>query len=89
MDNVVDAIAVGRGPADISQEIKDALYSKASERIDTYRSVVADRLMGGTEVTDEPEVEVEGEEEWLRLYIPRLIAHPLVIAQSTSIILLV
>jgi len=89
MDNVVDAIAVGRGPADISQEIKDALYSKASERIDTYRSVVADRLMGGTEVTDEPEVEVEGEEEWLRLYILRWIAHPLVIVQSTSIILLV
>ena len=63
MDNVVDAIAEGRGPADISQESKDALYSKASERIETYRSVVADRLMGGTEVTDEPEVEVEGEEE--------------------------
>jgi hypothetical protein len=45
--------------------------------------------MGGTEVTDEPEVEVEGEEEWLRLYIPRWIVHPLAIAQSTSIILLV
>ena len=58
MDNVVDAIAVGAGPADISQEIKDALYSKASERIDTYRNVVADRLMSGQEVgTGEEEVE--------------------------------
>lgn len=62
MDNVVDAIAVGQGPADISQEIKDALYSKASERIDTYRSVVADRLMGGQEV-ESGEEQVEGEEE--------------------------
>lgn len=62
MDNVVDAIAVGQGPADISQEIKDALYSKASERIDTYRSVVADRLMSGQEV-ESGEEQVEGEEE--------------------------
>jgi hypothetical protein len=45
--------------------------------------------MGGTEVTDEPEVEVEGEEEWLRLYIPKWIVPLLVIVQSTSIILLV
>ena len=62
MDNVVDAIAVGQGPADMSQEIKDALYSKASERIDTYRSVVADRLMSGQEV-ESGEEQVEGEEE--------------------------
>ena len=65
MDNVVDAIAVGAGPADISQEIKDALYSKASERINTYREIVADRLFDGEEYEDESEdeFEYEGEEE--------------------------
>ncbi len=59
--NIVDTIATGASPADISQEIKDILFAKSAERIDDYRSVAADRLFAGSEV--EAEVEVEGEEE--------------------------
>ena len=55
--SIVDAIVSGATPADISQEIKDVLYTKASERVDTYRSVVANRMFDGEQQ------EVEGEEE--------------------------
>lgn len=55
MENVIDAIASGETPANISQEIKDILFSKASERIDTYRGVVADRLFGMDDSTEEGE----------------------------------
>ena len=53
MDNVVDAIAVGDAPSEITQDIKDVLYRKASERIDTYREIVADRLFDGEEYESE------------------------------------
>ena len=55
MENVIDAIASGETPANISQEIKDILFSKASERIDTYKTVVASSMF----VDD-----VEEGEEW-------------------------
>ena len=55
--SIVDAIVSGATPADISQEIKDVLYTKANERVDTYRSVVANRMFDGEQQ------EVEGEEE--------------------------
>lgn len=58
-DNIVDAIASGVSPADVSQEIKDILFAKASERVDDYRQVSADRLFSGSEA----EAAVEGEEE--------------------------
>lgn len=52
MENVIDAIAAGETPANISQEIKDILFSKASERIDTYKGVVATRLFDGDEAEE-------------------------------------
>ena len=55
--SIVDAIVSGATPANISQEIKDILYTKASERVDTYRSVVANRMFDGEQQ------EIEGEEE--------------------------
>lgn len=55
MENVIDAIASGETPANISQEIKDILFSKASERIDTYKTVVANSMFAD---------EVEEGEEW-------------------------
>ena len=56
-DNIVDAIASGVSPSDVSQEIKDILFAKASERVDDYRQVTASRLFVGADD------EVEGEEE--------------------------
>ena len=56
-ENIVDAIVSGASPADISQEVKDALFAKSVERIDTYRKVAAANLFGGEEAA------VEGGEE--------------------------
>ena len=56
-DNIVDAIASGVSPAEVSQEIKDILFSKAAERVDDYRQVAASKLFAGAEG------DVEGEEE--------------------------
>ena len=55
--NIVDAIASGGAPSEVSQEIKDILFGKASERIDTFRGVAASRMF------DSGEEEVEAEEE--------------------------
>lgn len=53
--NIVDAIAAGTSPAEISQEIKDILFAKSSERIDTYREVAASRLFDSGESVDSEE----------------------------------
>lgn len=47
--NIVDTIASGASPADITQEIKDILYTKSAERIDDYRKVAASNLFTGPE----------------------------------------
>lgn len=47
--NIVDTIASGASPADITQEIKDILYTKSAERIDDYRTVTANRLFTAPE----------------------------------------
>ena len=59
-DNIVDAVVSGSAPADISQEIKDILFAKASDRIDTFRNVTASHLFNGSEAEEEVEA---GEEE--------------------------
>lgn len=56
IDNtVVNSIVSGESPADITQSIKDILFAKASERIDSYREVVANNMFGSQdgEVEDE------------------------------------
>ena len=58
--NIVDTIASGAAPADITQEIKDILFTKSAERIDDYRQVAASHLFQG-EGEVEPEAEVDEE----------------------------
>ena len=57
--NIIDAIASGSSPSDVTQEIKDILFAKSAERIDDYRQVAASHLFQGQEEV----VEVETEEE--------------------------
>ncbi len=54
--NIVDAIASGSSPSEVTQEIKDILFAKSSERIDDYRQAAASNLFQGQE---ESEVEEE------------------------------
>jgi hypothetical protein len=54
--NIVDAIASGSSPSEVTQEIKDILFAKSAERISDYREVAASNLFQGQE---ESEVEEE------------------------------
>ena len=58
MEDVIDLIATDSSASEISDKIKDALYSKAAERVDALRPVVANSLFG-RETEDETEVEPE------------------------------
>ncbi len=68
-DNIIDLIAQDSKASDISQEIKDTLYTKAAEKIETLRKEVSDSMFetepynpkGGMET--ETEVDQEPEEE--------------------------
>ena len=72
MEDVIDLIATGASPSEVSDKMKDALYAKAAERIDIARPYVANAMFGQEfeypEVedeieTDETEVEAEVETE--------------------------
>ena len=59
MDELLDMIATDASPTDISDSIKDTLYSKAAERINSQRPDIAMQMFDPTiadaeEVSDEP-----------------------------------
>ena len=68
MDELLDMIATDSFAADISDSIKDTLYAKAAERINTQRPDIASQLFDpsiadtDSEVSDEP-VDDSTEEE--------------------------
>ena len=69
MPDIIDLIAQDSKASDISQDIKDTLYTKAAEKIETLRKEVSDSMFetepynpkGGMET--ETEIEQEPEEE--------------------------
>tara|TARA_B100000131_G_scaffold25606_1_gene24464 strand:+ start:108 stop:329 length:222 start_codon:yes stop_codon:yes gene_type:complete len=70
-DNIIDLIAQDSKASDISQNIKDTLYTKAAEKIETLRKEVSDSMFdtepynpkGGMETETEVETEPEVKEE--------------------------
>ena len=71
MPDIIDLIAQDRKASDISKDIKDTLYTKAAEKIETLKKEVSDSMFdvepynpkGGMETEDETETNVEPEEE--------------------------
>ena len=61
MDNIIDLIATDAPAHEISDVIKSALYSKASERIDAARPIVAATMFSEDEVEQDQEEEDQGE----------------------------
>lgn len=61
MEEIIDLIATDAAAADISDAIKNTLYSKAAEKVDSARPYVASSLFGEGEV--ESESSEVGEEE--------------------------
>ena len=74
MDELMDMMVSDESPSQISDTIKDMLYSKTAERVDAFRPIVANSLFGDdteiedeieddTEIVDQLDDEVEEEEE--------------------------
>ena len=55
MDDVLDMIIADESPSQISDKIKDMIYSKTASRVDNYRSSVGNTLFNGQpeEVSDD------------------------------------
>ena len=66
---LMDMITKDESPSQISDRIKDMLFAKSAERIDTFRPDVANSLFGDqeseSEVEDEVDTEAEADEEEL------------------------
>ena len=58
MDDLLDMMFADESPSQISDAIKDILYSKSAERLDAFRPIVANSMFSG-----EDQIEVESEEE--------------------------
>jgi len=63
MDELMDMIVADESPSQISDRIKDMLFSKSAERIDAFKPDVANSLFGDQEVEDEIEDEIDTETE--------------------------
>ena len=60
MDELMDMMVDDASASQISDKIKDLLYAKSAERVDSYKKVAADSLFGSE---DEVEDSVSDEEE--------------------------
>jgi len=60
---LMDMITKDESPSQISDRIKDMLFSKSAERIDAFKPEVANSLFGDQEVEDEIEDEIDTETE--------------------------
>jgi hypothetical protein len=67
MDELLDMMITDGSPSQISDTIKDLLFSKTSERVSSHRETAASALFGGNQeqldIEAEVEAEVEAEEE--------------------------
>ena len=65
-DELMDMIINDESPSQISDKMKELLFAKSAEKVETARPVVANSLFGDQEVEDEiddDEVEAESEIE--------------------------
>ena len=69
MDELMDAMATDESPSQISDKIKEILFNKSAERIDAFKTDVANGVFGDVDLEDETvddvddEVEVAAEDE--------------------------
>ena len=63
MPNIIDLIAQDSSASDISNNIKDTLYAKATDKIEALRRGVSDSVFAEPENEVETEVEQEPTED--------------------------
>lgn len=52
MEDIIDLIVTDSSPADISDSIKNAIFAKASERVDSMRPFVSSSLFNTEEESE-------------------------------------
>jgi hypothetical protein len=57
MDDLLDMIIADESPSQVSDKIKELLFTKSAEKIDAFRPMVAANVFGMND-----EEEIEGEE---------------------------
>jgi len=60
---LIDMIVNDESPSQISDKMKELLFAKSAEKVETARPVVANSLFGDQEVEDEVDGEVDAESE--------------------------
>ena len=63
MPNILDLIASDQSSNEISDAIKDALYAKSAEKIDTLKPSISSNIFDDPQNEVEDETTVEPEEE--------------------------
>ena len=70
MDELMDMMTTDESPSQISDKIKEILFNKSAERVDAFKTDVANGVFGDVDLEDEQvvdevddEVEVEAEDE--------------------------
>lgn len=49
MEELIDLIVTDQSPSDVSEKIKELLYAKAANRVDSFRPEVASSMFGNNE----------------------------------------
>jgi hypothetical protein len=57
MDDLLDMIIADESPSQVSDKIKELLFTKSAEKIDAFRPSVASNLFGQEEEEEEEEEE--------------------------------
>ena len=55
MEEIIDLIATDSSPSVVSDKIKEILYAKASDRVDSARPYVAASMFGGEDNAEDQE----------------------------------
>jgi len=58
---LMDMIIADKSPSQISDRIKDMLFAKSAERVDSYRPEVAKNSFNAPDDSVEPEAEMDGD----------------------------
>ena len=53
MDELMDAMTTDESPSQISDKIKEILFNKSAERIDAFKTDVANGVFGDVDLEDE------------------------------------
>ena len=63
MDDIIDLIATDSAASEVTDKLKDILFTKSAERIESQRQNISASMLDEPEVETETNVEPEGTEE--------------------------